>query len=375
MGTHKSVHRAWYTVANADDIASPALLLYPERIGSNIMKMISIAGDRSLLRPHVKTHKIPEIVRMQINNGIIRFKCATISEAEMAASCGAKDILLAYQPVGPNIRRYFELKKRYAGSDISCLADCEAVIRILSENALAYNSETSVWLDINNGMDRTGVRPGEEAQKLFSLILKLPMLKAKGLHAYDGHIHEHDLSLRKKLCDEAFRPVEDLFSKLKNDTDSNIKIVAGGTPTFPIHARRPGVETSPGTVVLWDYGYSSAFTDMDFLHAAVVMTRVISKPGKDTVCIDLGHKAVASEMPQPRIMIPGLSNLKVISHNEEHMVIRSDQSSGMKPGDILYAIPVHICPTVDRYDKVSIIRSGAFKEEWTVEARKRYISL
>ncbi|MDY0097697.1 MAG: D-TA family PLP-dependent enzyme [Bacteroidales bacterium] len=375
MGNTLFKKQEWYAVGNADDVTSPSLLVYPERIEANIRKMISMAGDISLLRPHVKTHKMPEIVRMQISEGISKFKCATISEAEMAAGCGSKDILLAYQPVGPNMKRFFELKKRFPGSYLSCIADCETVLQLLSENAVANNSETSVWLDINNGMDRTGIRPGDEAERLYRMMLSLPMLKPEGLHVYDGHIHEPDLLLRRKLCDEDFRPVETLVRKLHKYAGNNIKIVAGGTPTFPIHAKRPGVETSPGTVILWDYGYSSSFTDMDFMHAAAILARVISKPCKDTVCIDLGHKAVASEMPQPRIMIPELSDMKVISHNEEHMVIKSDQSADLEPGDILYAIPFHICPTVDRYDMVSVVRSGNVTEEWNVAARKRRISV
>ncbi len=78
-------------------------------------------------------------------------------------------------------------------------------------------------------------------------------------------------------------------------------LVAGGTPTFPFHARRPGVECSPGTCVLWDFGYSSRFPDLDFLQAALVLTRVISKPGARRLCLDLGQKAIASENPPPRV--------------------------------------------------------------------------
>ncbi len=92
---------------------------------------------------------------------------------------------------------------------------------------------------------------------------------------------------------------------------SQVRIVAGGSPTFPGHATREDVETSPGTILLWDYGYSSSFTDMDFMHAAVLFTRVVSKPAMDLICLDLGHKAVGSEMPQPRIMIPGIDDYTI----------------------------------------------------------------
>ena len=132
--------------------------------------------------------------------------------------------------------------------------------------------------------------------------------------------------------------------------------------------------SSPGTLLLWDYGYSSTFSDMDFLHAAVLLTRIVSKPSKDLLCLDLGHKAVASEMPQPRIKILGLDDYAIINHNEEHMVIRTSEADKLKIGDPLYAIPWHICPTVDRYDTVSAVYRNEVAGQWNVEARKRKIT-
>jgi D-serine deaminase-like pyridoxal phosphate-dependent protein len=365
----------WYRINNPDEVNSPGLLVYPDRVEDNIRKMIRIAGDPAMLRPHVKTHKMPEIVKLQMKYGINKFKCATIAEAEMTAVCGAKDILLAYQPVGPNIRRFFELKKKFPGTKISCIADCEYVIGQLSENAVRNGSETSVWLDINVGMNRTGIAPGEAALRLYQLIARLPGLNVGGLHVYDGHIHEKDYSIRKKICDKEYRAVTSLILKITLSDSFPVMVVAGGTPTFPIHAARGGVETSPGTTLLWDFGYSSSFSDMDFLHSAVLFTRIISKPSGDLICIDLGHKAVASEIPQPRIKLTETENYEIISHNEEHMVIRTPESVKMKVGDILYGIPYHICPTVDRYDVVSVVRNGRVNGKWKVEARTRELTV
>jgi len=94
---------SWHKVANVREVPSPALLVYPERVEENIRRMLQIASGPTRLRPHVKTHKLSEIVRMQMAHGISKFKCATIAEVEMTASCGAQDVLLAYQPVGPNV--------------------------------------------------------------------------------------------------------------------------------------------------------------------------------------------------------------------------------------------------------------------------------
>lgn len=365
----------WYTISNAGDLFTPALVLFPDRVEQNIITMISVAGGTDRLRPHVKTHKMSEIIRLQMKHGITKFKCATIAEAEMTAMCGAGDILLAYQPVGPGIERFFTLLKKFPGCRISCIADDASIIGSLSGAAVRKNQKVSVWLDINCGMNRTGVAPGKKAEELFRMIAGLPMLEAEGLHVYDGHIHDSDPETRRMICDESFRPAGELADRLRTDGFSDLKIVAGGTPTFPIHAGRKDAELSPGTTLLWDNGYSSSFSDMHFLHAAVLITRVISKPSEGLLCLDLGHKAVASEIPQPRVMILGLSDYSITGHNEEHMVIKTPESSGHSTGDLFYAIPHHICPTVDRYDSVYVARNGSVDEEWKVDARRRKITI
>lgn len=374
---NESVHinDRWYEVDNASGIFSPSLLVYPDRVEENIRRMIKIARGAKHLRPHVKTHKMAEVVMLQMKHGITKFKCATISEAEMVAKCGAPDILLAMQPVGPNLDRFFKLKQIFDKSKISCIADSEQIIIQLSDKARKTGLETHVWLDINVGMNRTGVIPGEKAIRLYSRIVDSPMLIAEGLHVYDGHIHEPDFAKRKKICDESYAPVQSMVEELEHDGISAIKIIAGGTPSFPVHAQRKGVDLSPGTILLWDYGYSTSFTDMDFLNAAILLTRIVSKPGKDLLCLDLGHKAVASEMAQPRVKLLGLKSYTVAGHNEEHMVIRTNEADKFNTGDHLYGIPWHICPTVDRHEFVTIVTNKKATGQWMVEARKRKITI
>ena len=123
----------WYVVDNVNEVNSPALLVYPDRIEHNIRKMMEISGGVDLLRPHVKTHKMSEIIKLQMKHGIYKFKCATISEVEMVARCGAKDILLAIQPVGPNLERFFQLKQLFHESKISCRETPPSIISRIEE--------------------------------------------------------------------------------------------------------------------------------------------------------------------------------------------------------------------------------------------------
>lgn len=375
MEPNNSASSPWYITGNEDEIPSPALLIYRERVVENIRKMIETAGNTDLLRPHVKTHKMAGITKLLMDCGISKFKCATIAEAEMLALCGAEDILLAYQPVGPNIGRFFALREKFPDRKISTIVDCLKIAREISDEAAKHGIHTHLWLDINSGMNRTGIKPDEKALELYKTMVSLPMISVDGLHAYDGHIHDKNFEERQQQCDQAFEPVVQLKEILEASGIKPVRIVAGGSPTFPIHARRPGVETSPGTIILWDYGYSSSFTDMDYLHAAVLLTRVVSKPADDLICIDLGHKAVGSEMPQPRIKILGIDNYSITGHNEEHMVVKIPVDAKYEVGDTLYAIPYHICPTVDRYDKVYVVSKGMFEEVWDVTARRREITI
>jgi D-serine deaminase-like pyridoxal phosphate-dependent protein len=365
----------WYEIENVGDIPSPALAFYPDRIEENIRRMIRIAGGAGRLRPHVKTHKTPDIVRLQLTHGITCFKCSTIAEAEMAAAAGAPDVLLAMQPVGPAIARFFALKRTFPGTTFSAIVDSDDVIGAIARAAADSGADACLWLDVNSGMNRTGVAPGTEAVRLYRLIHETRGLTAGGLHVYDGHIHESDLAARTKLCDDQFAPVEAMILGLQASGLHVPAVVAGGSPTFPVHAKRPGIQLSPGTPLLWDAGYGAAYADLDFLVAALLVGRVVSKPAPGKVCLDLGTKAVASEMTQPRIVLLGASSYRIVGHNEEHLIIETADAAGYRLGDVVYGVPIHICPTVARYDRASVIEGGRCTGEWHIAARNRKITL
>tara|TARA_B100000214_G_scaffold368024_1_gene338944 strand:+ start:136 stop:1239 length:1104 start_codon:yes stop_codon:yes gene_type:complete len=363
----------WFKLENTDEIITPSLVVFPKRILHNIKLMIEIAGGTESLRPHIKTHKMSEIIKMQIDNGINKFKCATITEAELLAKSGAKDILLAIQPTGKNISRFISLIKIYPESIFSTIVDNEYSLNEINNRAIEEKISVSIWLDINNGMNRTGVEPNNEACSIFQKIASASNLNAKGLHVYDGHIRESDYSKRKQVCDNAFSNVLDLKKNIEKKGILIDKIVAGGTPTFPIHAKRENVEVSPGTSLLWDDRYGTAFEDLKFIHSAVLIGSIISKPSKDLICINLGHKSVASEMDFPRLSFLNLKNTEQIGHSEEHLVVKCNESDKYPVGMICYSIPSHICPTVPKFSKVLTVDEGEVIGEWKVSARDNMI--
>lgn len=365
----------WFAVANVAEVPSPALLVYPERVEENVRRMIRLAGGVERLRPHMKTHKMPELIRMQLRLGLAKFKCATIAEAEMTAACGASDVLLAYQPVGPNAVRVLQLVRQHPRTQFAALADDEGAIRRLSEVFSDSGLALPLMLDLDCGQHRCGIEPGPRALELYRLLATLPGLAPAGLHAYDGHIHDTDPAVRAKRCQESFAPVQAFASQLAAAGLPVPRIVAGGTPTFPIHAARAGVECSPGTCVFWDSGYAATLPDLDFLVAALVLTRVVSKPGDRRLCLDLGHKSIAAENPHPRVQLLGVPDAQFVTHSEEHLVIETSRAADFAVGDALYGVPRHICPTVALYSEAVVVRDGRAAERWKVTARERRLTI
>jgi D-serine deaminase-like pyridoxal phosphate-dependent protein len=308
---------------------------------------------------------------MQLEAGITKFKCATIAEAGMAAGAGAPDVLIAYPLVGPNPARLLELMRRFPATRFSCVADEARAIGTLARQAVAAGATLTVLLDIDCGQHRTGVEPGPQAMTLYRQLASTPGLVPGGLHVYDGHIHEPDPAKRRELAEAAFAPVNRLVQELRDAGLPVPRLVAGGTPTFPIHAAVDQRECSPGTCVLWDFSYSTKFADLDFLHAALVLARIVSKPASNRLCLDLGHKAIAAENPPPRALFLNLPEATAVSHSEEHLVIESARAGEFSVGDCLYALPRHVCPTVALHAEAVVVRDGKASGRWRITARTR----
>jgi D-threonine aldolase len=363
----------WYRLSNEDEVDSPALLIYPERVQQNIKAALDSIDDIGRLRPHIKTHKSPQVCSMMIDAGITKFKCATIAEAEMLAAAGAKDILLAYQPVGPKVKRLAELSQEFPGCKFSCLIDnLEAASSIASEFS-KINHQLPVYIDLNVGMNRTGINPVDTIP-LFESALSLRGISIVGLHAYDGHLRDVDYNERKKRCDEAFASVEKVQKEVKAKFNRDLTIVAGGTPTFSIHNKRREIECSPGTFIYWDQGYAQILPEQHYLFAALVMTRVVSKPAPGMVCLDLGHKAIASENPlAQRVYFINGPDLEPVGHSEEHMVFTCRKD--YRIGEVFYGVPHHICPTVALHDQAAVVRKQRVTEYWYNISRNRKITI
>jgi D-serine deaminase-like pyridoxal phosphate-dependent protein len=366
---------AWYEISNAHTLDTPCLVVYPDRIQENIQLMIrQVKGDVSRLQPHVKTYKMREVVEMQMAAGIRKFKFATIAEGEMLGQLGVDRALLAYQPVGPKIDRLLKLVQTYPETSYGALVDDKKASEAISAVFAAAGKPLPVYLDLDVGMHRTGIAPDQGAEELFNYCASLPGVNPIGLHVYDGQFRQ-EFEERKKASDAAFRAVEVLREQLEAHSGKQLDVIAGGSPTFPVHALREHVNCSPGTSLLWDWGYSRKLAEQPFLFAALVLSRVISHPGKGRICVDLGHKSVAAENPFPRVHFFNLPEARQVGQSEEHLVLEVEQPELYPVGTLLYGLPLHICPTVALYESARVVRDGEATGSWRVIARDRKISV
>ncbi len=367
--------KPWYWIENTETLNTPALAIYPDRVKHNIDLLISLVSDVSRLRPHIKTCKAIEPVLLMLESGISKFKCATVAEAEMLAMAKAPDVLLAYPIVGASVGRFLKLVKTFPETLFSCLVDNQLSAQILNDAAFGQNLKVPVYIDLNIGMNRTGINP-TKAIHLYKFCAIKEALVPQGLHAYDGHIHEPDLETRRKEWHTVFMQVKTVSEDLVEKGFDQPTIIAGGTPTFPFYALEKNVECSPGTFIYWDEGYRQHFAEQAFLPAALVVSRVVSLPDETKICIDLGHKSVASESSlDKRIQFLNAPNLKLISHSEEHLVADAGENHAYQIGDVLYGLPWHICPTVALHQFATLIENHQITGSWETIARDRKITL
>jgi D-threonine aldolase len=368
--------RSWYQINDPSQIDSPAILVFPERVKHNIQIAIATVGDVKRLRPHIKTCKSPDAVRLMQEAGITKFKCATISEAELLGMMNAYDVLLAYQPTGPKLKRFIELIKKYPASHYSCLTDSVGSANEIVNALQTAGLKISVYIDINVGMNRTGIRPGSSFIELWEYLQTNDSIENIGLHVYDGHITTPDFKIREQEVNDCYKQVDELLKEINEHGRPAPYIIAGGSPTFPVHAKRKNVECSPGTFIYWDKSYLDNCPEQNFLPAVVLMTRIISLPGNGIITTDLGHKSVASENDiSRRVFLLNVNDLKPVSQSEEHLVLKNEGDKVYEIGDILYGIPFHVCPTVALYERMLTIENGKVSGEWKNTARDRIISV
>src|SRR6267378_2260810 len=218
-----------YRVSSIEELLTPALVLYPEILVSNIERTLDLlGGDPNRLRVHIKTAKLGYTLRILVERGIRNFKCATTLELLVACRSGAADVLFAYPAMGANVRRVREIADQFPGVRISTLAENEEQVRQWR------GSRVGVFLDINPGMDRTGIEQthSDIAVQLARAIAGLG-LEFRGLHYYDGHLGGLEMHERIAVAHAGYDRLLNVVSELERSGVRVPELITAGTPTFP----------------------------------------------------------------------------------------------------------------------------------------------
>lgn len=364
-----------YSFKEENSVVSPQLVFYPEIILSNIRKMKEIAGDASRLWPHIKTHKSADVTKMLLQEGIDQFKCATIAEMEMAATAGAKRLVLAYPLVGPNVARFLALTNAFPQTECFAISDDTQEVRKIGQAFAKEGMVCPLLMDVDLGQHRTGV-PLAKVEEMYPLWHEMEGIQLRGMHLYDGHRHEKDLEERMaaaKAVDDEVLAIQKALESKGLTTDI---MIYGGTPSFPCHKALTDGYLSPGTCVIQDAGYEDSFPDLPFVPGAAVLTRVVSHPEEGVFTLDLGTKAVATDPPLPRVRLVGYEDSEVLMQNEEHLVVRVPEGKEVPAIEtVVYAIPIHICPTSALYPEALTVEKGHLTGAFPITARNRKITI
>lgn len=370
---------AWndrFRLDNVDDILTPALLVYPDALESNINAILkTLGGDASRWRAHVKTAKLSYTMRRSVARGIVNFKCATTLELLVACESGARDVLVAYPVVGANARRVREIAEQFSAVRVSILVENEAQARQW------IGSRLGIFLDVNPGMNRTGVEQ-EHRDEIVALVhaIRKAGLAFRGLHYYDGHIGGLDEAERTSSAHSGYEKLLGIIAALEQRGIAVEEVITAGTPTFPASLTFAGFRDkpfvhriSPGTVVYNDATSLAQLPASLGLEPAVfVATRVVSHPRPFIITCDAGHKAVSADAGVPTCIVAGHPELTPLGPSEEHLPMSvAEGSAPPAVGEILYLLPRHVCPTVNNFDCALLVRDNKIASLEKVSARGR----
>ena len=355
------------------DTETPSLCLDLSRFDANLKRVATItraAGKN--WRPHAKCHKSPEIAMQQLRQGAIGLTCAKVSEAEVFVSAGIRDILIAHLPVGPGRVRRLAALCQTAIPVVTC--DHYVQAEPLSAECVRQGVTCRILVDINIGMDRTGVRPGRDAIELARGIERLPGLQLVGIMGYEGHV------MPMKNAEEKRQSIDAAVGILSHSRDVFHKnglcceiVSAGGTGSLQQALRCESLtEVQAGGAIFGDPFYTS-MPDVDgFEPALTVLTTVVSRPAFDRAVLDAGKKAITAELHSP--IVKNWSDAKVVMHSAEHIVLELGPASRvLRIGDQVELIVGYADFTTMLHDQFLCFREDRLESIWPILARGKLV--
>jgi len=347
-----------------DEIDTPALLVDLDAMESNLNRMAAFFRERpAKLRPHFKNHKVPLLARRQLEAGAIGMTCATLREAEILVNNGVNSILIANEIAGENkIRQFADLSRQ---ADVMVAVDDERAVTEIACIARRRGTPLSVLIDINVGLNRCGVQPGEPARRLAQAVVAKG-LRLRGLMGYEGHLQVFPQSEER---DERIRVVAKslVMSKTLIEHDGTpVEIVStGGSGTYVVGGVFPGVtEIQAGSYLLMDTLYAnrgSAFT-----RSLTVLATVISRPEPHRAVIDCGLKELSAE--RGLSVVKGTDGAELRALHAEHGLIEfQNPDARLELGQRIEVWVHYSDATVNLHQRMYGVRNGEVETIFQIE--------
>lgn len=360
------------------ELATPALVIDLDLFEQNIARMAEFARSHGIaLRPHAKTHKCAEIAQRQIAAGALGICVAKLGEAEALADAGVDSILITSPVVtGRGIARLMELNAQIG--DLMAVCDNAEVATRLAEAATAARRKLKLLVDIDPGMGRTGVRPGDDAARLVQMVARNPAFEFNGLQCYAGNLqHLESRNERRDRSLAALAELADFCRRLRLDGISPHLLSGAGTGTFDIDPdARILTELQVGSYIFMDRQYNDVWgksgASPPFETALFVQTTVISTNRDGLATTDAGFKAFATDAGAPQIVSGAPSGASYFFFGDEQGgILYASDAGRLSPGNVVTCAVPHCDPTVNLYDYYHLMRGDRLEAIWPIEARGR----
>jgi D-serine deaminase-like pyridoxal phosphate-dependent protein len=358
-------------MASLYDLDTPALVVDLDRMERNIERIaVGAKASGKSVRPHAKTHKCPQIGKMQIAAGAVGLTVAKVGEAEVMADSGITNLFIANQIVGaPRLKRLVALVSQ---AEIIVGADSVEGVRPISEAAQAAGVVIPVRIEVDTGLGRAGTRSQEETLALAAAIADLPGVSLEGLFTHEGHMYTVGAEERTGTANAIAQYLGELRSRLENQGTPVATVSVGSTPGFVAMAEQDGLdELRPGTYIFSDRMQMRMGADYDWC-ALTVLATVTSVRSDGRVILDSGSKSMASDKPFPDGscgMVLDCPDLQFVGMSEEHGHLLAPAGHGLRVGDKLRVIPNHVCTCVNMHERMWGCRGETVEAEWPVAAR------
>ena len=358
------------------DLDTPALIVDLDLLEANIsMMQRTVSRNGIATRPHAKTHKTPEVARIQLETGSVGICVAKVSEAHALFRHGIEPLLMTTSNVTPaKINRAMHLRK-WCDQFIQA-TDTPENARLLAEAAESLGVVADVVVDVDPGGHRTGITPGQPALELAQLVDQLPSLRLRGMLCYDGG-SQHVTGFKKRETQtlERLLPAAETFEQFQRAGLNTEIFSGGGTGTYNIDHQTPGLtDVQVGSYVFMDAQYmgiggaNNAEVYSDFKPSLTILTTVLNAQYNGRATTDAGAKACT--INRPWAIVKGETGMSYTSGSDEFGSIRyEDPSRTYQVGDKLELIVSHCDPVVNLYDQMYAVRNGIVESVWEISAR------